>query len=103
MAIASLGVIDITAIVSAIDNGRQFTNGREFAVWLRLTPDSSGPESPSRAQGLPNGGIVTFANGLIKNQPVNSPWKEPDMETVRQKPGGCFRQPGTDLIRARGN
>ena len=40
--IPGIGVINATAITSAIGNGAQFRNGREFAVWLGLTPRQSG-------------------------------------------------------------
>ena len=36
--IPGIGVINATAIYSAIGDGSQFKNAREFAVWLGLTP-----------------------------------------------------------------
>ena len=38
LSIPGIGPINATAIYSAIGNGSQFKNGREFAVWLGLTP-----------------------------------------------------------------
>jgi len=39
--IPGIGVINATAIYSAIGNGAQFRNAREFPVWLGLTPRHS--------------------------------------------------------------
>lgn len=38
LTIPGIGVINATAIYSAIGNGSQFKSAREFAVWLGLTP-----------------------------------------------------------------
>jgi transposase len=38
LTIPGIGVINATAIYSAIGNGSQFRSAREFAVWLGLTP-----------------------------------------------------------------
>lgn len=38
LSIPGIGVINATAIYSAIGNGSQFKSAREFAVWLGLTP-----------------------------------------------------------------
>ena len=38
LSIPGIGVINATSIYSAIGNGSQFKNARQFAVWLGLTP-----------------------------------------------------------------
>lgn len=49
--IPGIGVINATAIYSAIGDGEQFRNAREFAVWLGVTPRKrqSGNKSSSGA------------------------------------------------------
>lgn len=66
MTIPGIGVINATAIVSAIGNGSQFANGREFAVWLGLTPrqSSSGTTSTS-------GGITKRGDRYLRKQLVH--------------------------------
>ena len=38
MSIPGIGYINATALYSAIGNGSQFSNAREFSVWLGITP-----------------------------------------------------------------
>lgn len=38
MAIEGIGPISATAVVSAVGDARQFSNGRQFAAWLGLVP-----------------------------------------------------------------
>lgn len=64
--IPGIGVINATAIYSAIGNGAQFSNAREFAVWLGLTPKqrSSGNSSSS-------GGITKRGDRYLRKQLVH--------------------------------
>jgi len=66
LSIPGIGPINATAIVSAIGNGSQFNSGREFAVWLGLTPrqSSSGHQSSS-------GGITKRGNRYLRKQLVH--------------------------------
>ena len=64
--IPGIGSINATAIVSAIADGYQFNNAREFAVWLGLTPRqaSSGERSASF-------GITKRGNRYLRTQLVH--------------------------------
>lgn len=55
LSIPGIGVINATAIYSTIGNGSQFSNGREFAVWLGLTPRQA-----SSGNSFKSGGITTI-------------------------------------------
>lgn len=66
MTIPGIGVINATAIVSAIGNGSQFANGREFAVWLGLTPRQS-----SSGNTFTSGGITRRGNRYLRKQLVH--------------------------------
>jgi len=66
MTIPGIGVINATAIVSAIGNGSQFANGREFAVWLGLTPRQS-----SSGGSFKSGGITKRGNRYLRKQLVH--------------------------------
>lgn len=65
LTIPGIGVINATAIVSAIGNGSQFANGREFAVWLGLTPRQS-----SSGTTFTSGGITKRGNRYLRKQLV---------------------------------
>lgn len=66
MSIPGIGVINATAIYSAIGNGTQFKNAREFAVWLGLTPKL-------RSSGLTfsSGGITKRGDRYLRKQLVH--------------------------------
>jgi transposase len=66
LSIPGIGPINATAIYSAIGNGSQFKNGREFAVWLGLTPKqtSSGDKTSSA-------GITKRGNRYLRKQLVH--------------------------------
>ena len=66
LTIPGIGAINATSIYSAIGNGSQFANGREFSVWLGLTPKSksSGEKSSS-------GGITKRGNRYLRTQLVH--------------------------------
>lgn len=66
MTIPGIGVINATAIVSAIGNGSQFANGREFAVWLGLTPRQS-----SSGESFKSAGITKRGNRYLRKQLVH--------------------------------
>lgn len=54
LSIPGIGIINATAIYSAIGNGSQFKNGREFAVWLGLTPRQA-----SSGDSFKSGGVIS--------------------------------------------
>ena len=66
LSLPGIGVINATALYSAIGNGSQFNNGRELAVWLGLTPKqySSGEKSNT-------GGITKRGNRYLRKQLVH--------------------------------
>lgn len=66
LTIPGIGVINATAIVSAIGNGSQFANGREFAVWLGLTPRRSSSGETARS-----GGITKRGNRYLRKQLIH--------------------------------
>jgi transposase len=49
--IPGVGNLGATAIVAAVGNAKEFTNGRQFAAWLGLTPKqySTGGKSPGQS------------------------------------------------------
>ncbi len=63
LTIPGLGVINASAIVSAIGDGSQFKNSREFAVWLGLTPRQS-----SSGEMCISGGITKRGNRYLRKQ-----------------------------------
>jgi transposase len=64
--IPGIGVINATALVSAIGNGSQFANGRELAVWLGLTPRQS-----SSGERFHSAGITKRGNRYLRKQLVH--------------------------------
>ena len=64
--IPGIGVINATAIYSAIGNGSQFNNAREFAVWLGLTPKQS-----SSGESFKSAGITKRGNRYLRKQLVH--------------------------------
>lgn len=66
LTIPGIGVINATALVSAIGNGSQFANGRELAVWLGLTPRQS-----SSGERFHSGGITKRGNRYLRKQLVH--------------------------------
>lgn len=66
LTIPGIGVINATALVSAIGNGSQFSNGRELAVWLGLTPQQS-----SSGERFHSGGITKRGNRYLRKQLVH--------------------------------
>jgi transposase len=61
MAIAGIGPVTATAIVSAVGNGAEFRQGRSFAAWLGLVP---GEYSTGGKQKLL--GISKRGNGYLR-------------------------------------
>lgn len=66
LSIPGIGAINATAIYSAIGNGSQFSNGREFAVWLGLTPRQA-----SSGNTFKSGGITKRGNRYLRKQLVH--------------------------------
>jgi len=66
LSIPGIGIINATAIYSAIGNGSQFNSAREFAVWLGLTPRQS-----SSGQRFHSGGITKRGNRYLRKQLVH--------------------------------
>lgn len=66
LSIPGIGVINATALVSAIGNGAQFANGRELAVWLGLTPRQS-----SSGERFHSAGITKRGNRYLRKQLVH--------------------------------
>ena len=66
MTIPGIGVINATAIYSAIGNGVQFKSAREFAVWLGLTPKHF-----ASGKTLISGGISKRGDRYLRKQLVH--------------------------------
>lgn len=66
LTIPGIGPINATAIYSAIGNGSQFNNGREFAVWMGLTPRQA-----SSGNSFKSGGITKRGNRYLRKQLVH--------------------------------
>lgn len=66
LSIPGIGIINATALYSAIGNGSQFSSAREFAVWLGLTPRQS-----SSGMTFHSGGITKRGNGYLRKQLVH--------------------------------
>lgn len=64
--IPGIGVINATAIYSAIGNGSQFGSAREFAVWLGLTPIQR-----SSGNSFSSGGITKRGDRYLRKQLVH--------------------------------
>jgi len=66
LSIPGIGVINATAIYSAIGDGSQFNSGREFAVWLGLTPRTA-----SSGEKFKSAGITKRGNCYLRKQLVH--------------------------------
>lgn len=66
LSIPGIGPINATALYSAIGRGQQFKSGREFAVWLGLTPRQS-----SSGERFNSGGITKKGNRYLRKQLVH--------------------------------
>jgi len=66
LSIPGIGVINATAVVSAIGSGTQFKNAREFAVWLGLTP-----KQMSSGDSFKSSGITKRGNRYLRKQLVH--------------------------------
>lgn len=64
--IPGIGPINATAIYSAIKQGQQFNNAREFAVWLGLTPKQA-----SSGERQVSSGITKRGNSYLRKQLVH--------------------------------
>ena len=66
LTIPGIGVINATAIYSAIGNGSQFKSAREFAVWLGLTP-----KQRSSGNMFVSSGITKRGDSYLRKQLVH--------------------------------
>lgn len=66
LTIPGIGIVNATAIYSAIGNGNQFKNARELAVWLGLTPKQA-----SSGDSFTCGGITKRGNRYLRKQLVH--------------------------------
>ena len=66
LSIPGIGVVNATAIYSAIGKGSQFNSTREFAVWLGLTPRQS-----SSGNSFSSGGITKRGDRYLRKQLVH--------------------------------
>ena len=66
LSVPGIGVINATAIYSAIGRGEQFKSGREFAAWLGLTPRQS-----SSGGSVKTSGITKRGNRYLRKQLVH--------------------------------
>lgn len=66
LTIPGIGVINATAIYSAIGNGKQFKSAREFAVWLGLTP-----RQRQSGNTFSSGGITKRGDRYLRKQLVH--------------------------------
>lgn len=66
LTLPGIGLINATALISSIGNGRQFDDARDFAVWLGLTPKqySSGNKSV-------NSGVTKRGNRYLRKQLIH--------------------------------
>lgn len=65
LTIPGIGLINATAIVSAIGRGDQFKNAREFAVWLGLTPRQASSGDKLRSMGITKRGNRYLRKQLV--------------------------------------
>ena len=66
MSLPGVGVINATALYSALGNGSQFQSGRELAVWLGLTPKQASSGERHRS-----GGITKRGNRYLRKQLIH--------------------------------
>lgn len=66
LSIPGIGVVNATALYSAIGRGQQFNSARELAVWLGLTPRQS-----SSGESFNSGGITKRGNRYLRKQLVH--------------------------------
>ena len=65
LSIPSIGVINATAIYSAIGHGGQFNHAREFAVWLGLTPKQASRGGFFKSSGITKRGNRYLSKPLV--------------------------------------
>lgn len=66
LSIPGIGFINASAIMATIDKGQAFSNPREFAVWLGLTPQQYASGNTSRM-----GGITKHGDRYLRKQLVH--------------------------------
>jgi transposase len=93
--IPGVGPITASAIVATVGTGRQFSNGREFAAWLGLTPlnrSSGGKERLGRISKMGDQyirrllviGMMSRMRQIIRNPERYDPWFA---DILARKPG----------------
>jgi len=93
--IPGVGPITASAIVATVGTGRQFSNGREFAAWLGLTPlnrSSGGKERLGRISKMGDQyirrllvvGMMSRMRQIIQNPERYDPWFA---DILARKPG----------------
>lgn len=65
MSIPGIGIVNATALYSAIGRGQQFKNAREFAVWLGITPKQFASGGKSMMAGITKRGDRYLRKQLI--------------------------------------
>ena len=65
LSIPGIGFINASALYSAIGDGSQFTNAREFAVWLGLTPKQFGSGGKTTSAGITKRGNRYLRKQLV--------------------------------------
>lgn len=65
LSIPGIGVINATAIYSAIGNGSQFRCARDFAVWLGLTPKQASSGNSFKSMGISKRGNRYLRKQLV--------------------------------------
>ena len=63
--IPGIGVINVSALLAAIDKGQAFNNPKEFAVWLGLTPKQHASGNISKMGGITKRGDRYLRKQLI--------------------------------------
>jgi transposase len=63
LSIPSIGVINASAFLAAIDNGQAFNNPKELAVWLGLTPKQHASGDVNKM-----GGIIKRGDRYLRKQ-----------------------------------
>ncbi|AKU11345.1 transposase IS116/IS110/IS902 family protein [Azoarcus sp. CIB] len=65
MAIEGIGPITASALVASVGNARTFTNGRQFAAWLGLTPRQNSSGGKAKLGAISKRGDVVLRTLLI--------------------------------------
>jgi len=94
LTLPGIGVINATALYSAIGNGSQFKSPRELPVWLGLTP-----KQYSSGEKFTSGGITKRGNRYLRKQLIHG--ARAAITRCRNKPDRLSRW-GNQLVARRG-